>query len=105
MRVGRLTIIALLGLPLAGCSGVTLPPKPLPEWAMSPQAQATPRTRVKVARRVPARRTPDRTAAVSHVAPTTAQPANAPSDVKPFSPEWQAREDAFDNKLRRTMSI
>jgi hypothetical protein len=25
--------------------------------------------------------------------------------VTPFSTEWQAREDAFDNKVRRTMNI
>jgi hypothetical protein len=27
------------------------------------------------------------------------------TDVLPFTPEWQAREDAFDKRLRRTMNI
>jgi hypothetical protein len=27
------------------------------------------------------------------------------AEVKPFSPEWQARENAFDEKLRRRMNI
>jgi len=36
----------------------------------------------------------------SHVAP--AQPQG---ELLPFTPEWQAREDAFDNRLRRTMNI
>lgn len=92
-----IVIIALLAWPLAGCFGVTLPPKELPAWAMSPQADAASPARVRVTRRTPVRRAPDQTTSASYVAP--------PADVKPFSPEWQAREDAFDNKLRRTMNI
>lgn len=26
-------------------------------------------------------------------------------EVLPFTPAWQAREDAYDNKLRRSMRI
>jgi len=99
MRLDRIAGVALLGLPLAGCFGVTLPPKPLPDWAMSSQSVVSARS--NSARRVATRRTPDRTASVSSVAPTNA----ASSEVTPFSAEWQAREDAFDNKLRRTMNI
>lgn len=101
MRVTRVAIVALLGLPLAGCLGVTLPPKELPAWATSPQADAVAPTRVRAARSEPTQRAPNRTARVSYVAPRN----TPPTGVKPFSPEWQAREDAFDNKLRRTMNI
>ena len=84
----RIAIIALLGVPLAGCS-----PKPLPDWAVNRQA-----TPVESARIAVARRTPDRPAA--RVAPTGPQ-----TELLPFTPEWQAREDAFDQQLRRTMNI
>jgi hypothetical protein len=100
----RLVLIAAFGLPLAGCIGVTLPPKPLPEWAMSPQVEAAAPVRVRVARHVPVQRAPDRTAAVSYVTPSSAQPAQQ-AEVMPFSPEWHAREEAFDSKLRRSMNI
>jgi hypothetical protein len=109
----RTFIVAMVGLPLAGCLGVSMPPKELPDWAMNQQAEAGAPARIKVARMRPARsiaaeRAPDRTVAVSYVpaSSTSISPATAAqTDVKPFSPEWQAREDAFDNKLRRTMSI
>jgi hypothetical protein len=100
----RLILIAVLGLPLTGCLGVTLPPKPLPEWAMSRQAEAAAPARVRAARRAPAERSPDRTAAVSYVAPSSGQSAQQ-AEVMPFSPEWHAREEAFDSKLRRSMNI
>ena len=101
MRVMRIAVVPLLGLPLAGCFGITLPPKPLPDWAMNPQSDAIAATTSKPTRSVATRRAPGRTERVSYAAPTNA----SPSDVTPFSPEWQAREDAFDNKLRRTMNI
>ena len=101
MRVVRIAVVTLLGQPLAGCFGITLPPKPLPDWAMNPQSDAIASTTPKPTRSVAPRRTPGRTASVSYIVPTNA----SPSDVIPFSPEWQAREDAFDNKLRRTMNI
>jgi hypothetical protein len=41
---------------------------------------------------------------VSYVAPSSAQPAQQ-AEVMPFSPEWHAREEAFDSKLRRSMNI
>lgn len=106
MRGGvRIAVVAALGLPLAGCFGVTLPPKELPEWAMNPQAAeavSSPR-RSKAARRLT-----EQTATVSYVARGAREQstqAAKPADVKPFSPEWQAREDAADNRLRRSMSI
>lgn len=113
MCVTRLAMVALLGLPLAGCFALSVPPKPLPDWAMNSQAEPVTPARVRAARMKPVRSiaatdAPDRSAAVSFVAPASvpAAPAHTPqADVKPFSPEWQAREDAFDNKLRRTMDI
>jgi hypothetical protein len=101
MWLDRIAVVALLGLPLAGCFGVTLPPKPLPDWAMNPQPEVAASARTTPARNVATRRAPERTANVSYVAPKNA----ASSDVTPFSAEWQVREDAFDNKLRRTMNI
>lgn len=108
MRGVQIAVVAALGLPLAGCFGVTLPPKELPEWAMNPQAAETAPApaRTKAARRV--KGTPDQSATVSYVAGDTREQstqATRPADVKPFSAEWQAREDAADNRLRRSMSI
>lgn len=100
----RLILIAALGLPLAGCLGVTLPPKPLPEWAMNAQVEAIAPARMKVARRLPTQRVPDRTATMSYLALSSARPAQQ-AEVMPFSPEWHAREEAFDSKLRRSMNI
>lgn len=110
MRGVQIAVLAVLGLPLAGCFSVTLPPKELPEWAMNPQAaEAMPApARDKVARRMTPKRTPDQTATVSYVTGDTREQstrATRPADVKPFSAEWQAREDAADNRLRRSMSI
>lgn len=122
----RLPVVLALCVPLAGCFSVT-GPKSLPEWAMNPQQQeasvrpAKPR-QPAVAQRAP-RQTQtvvaDRTGAVG--LPTVVRPAglaNRPTivrtppgqqpplaDVIAFSPEWQAREDAADAKLRRSMHI
>ena len=88
-----MTIIALLGVPLAGCS-----PKPLPDWAVNRQFQPVSPAGIAGARTM-TREAPDR-GPPPHVTPTTPQ-----GEVLPFTPEWQAREDAFDNRLRRTMNI
>jgi len=85
----RIAIIALLGVPLAGCS-----PKPLPDWAVSQQVAPGVAARIIAAREAPDRGPP------SHVTPTRPQ-----GELLPFTPEWQAREDAFDQQLRRTMNI
>jgi hypothetical protein len=95
----RIAIIALLGFLPAGCG-----PKPLPEWAMRPQVEAVAPARV-AARLKPAEdaswRAQIRTAPGSQLT----APAAPESDILPFTPEWQAREDAFDERLRRTMNI
>jgi len=98
MRGIGFVVVMALSLPLAGCFSAMLPPKELPEWAMSPSPQRTEApapARVKTVHRI--RAAPDRTADISFVRPM--------ADVKPFSPEWQARENAFDEKLRRRMNI
>lgn len=59
MRAIRFAAVALLGLPLGGCFGVTLPSQPVPDWAMSPQVQyqepaaASPRKQRAVRRSTP----------------------------------------------------
>ena len=89
----RIVIIALLSLPLAGCG-----PKPLPDWAVSRHAAPIAAARTKGAR-VVERSAPDR-GPPSHVTPTRSE-----VELLPFTPEWQAREDEFDRRLRRTMNI
>jgi hypothetical protein len=81
-----------MALVLTGCG-----PKPLPEWAMSQHVGQVAVTRIAAAgiiERAPRRAPPSRV--------TLTHPQ---AEVLPFSPEWQAREDAFDNQIRRTMNI
>ncbi|TMJ04559.1 MAG: hypothetical protein E6G97_06295 [Alphaproteobacteria bacterium] len=78
---------------LAGCG-----PKPLPEWAMSGQVERVTIARSKTARIIETGLT-DRGPPPSR---TSIQPQ---AELLPFTPEWQAREEAFDNRLRRTMNI
>jgi hypothetical protein len=105
MRGTGLLLVVTLSLPLAGCLGVTIPPKPLPDWAMQPQAREMPSARERAAARkttriVVRRRAPEQSAAVSYVG----GPRSA-SETKPFSPEWAARENSLDDRLRRRMHI
>ena len=98
MRGVRFAVIAVLGLPLAGCLGVTMPPKELPEWAMQPQAADIAPARQRTVRWHPPgaaaqRAAPDQTAAATS------------SETMPFTPEWTARENAADDRLRRRMHI
>ena len=97
----RILVLALLGLPLAGCFGVTWPPPELPDWAMHPQAEAS-RPAGAAPRRMAARSTPGEAGVASRMStPGT----RVDDDILPFSTEWQAREDALDAHLRRTMNI
>jgi len=96
MRGVRYLIVVVLGLPLAGC--FALPPKELPPWAMvGPVAN----TYVQPSYTQRAPLAPQR----AHTAEVTHWPAPSAQEIKPFSPEWQAREDTLDNRLRRSMSI
>jgi hypothetical protein len=94
----RIAIIALLGFLPAGCG-----PKPLPEWAMRPQVEAGAPARTARLKPVrdPSWRAPRPTAPRSQLT----GPATPEAELLPFTPEWQAREDAFDARLRRTMNI
>jgi len=89
----RRVIIALLGLPLAACA-----PKPLPDWSVS---RTVPRVAAVRVQPVPALWPEGRDRGPpSHVTPTKPE-----AELLPFTPEWQAREDEFDKRLRRTMNI
>jgi hypothetical protein len=121
----RIVAVLVLSLPLAGCFGVNLvAPKTIPDWAMQPQADASDPA-AKPQRVATERRAPRvvREAAVDHTASTSDAPTYvAPAglsrsvvrkkptalsdgkDVTAYSPEWQAREDALDNQLKRSMN-
>jgi hypothetical protein len=101
MRGIGIAAAVVLSVPLAGCFNAMLPPKELPDWAMSQQVEATPSQRTRTARSTRVHRLPDKTAAGAYIAATNARSA----EVLPFSPEWQAREAAFDIKLKRSMNI
>jgi len=96
----RILVLALLCLPLAGCFGLTWPPPPLPDWAMQPQANAVTPVHGRVADRMPSRRAHK----AGDTSPTRSK-TKPDDDILPFTPEWQAREDAFDAQLRRSMNI
>ena len=110
MRTSRILMVSLLGLPLGGCFGVTLPPQALPDWAVSPQAQSdqtpgAPRKKQRIARqRVPRDLSASDTALVTG-GTTGAQPATRVIETKPFAPGWDAPEDQRDPSLRRTLNI
>jgi hypothetical protein len=97
----RIVLLVLLSVPLGGCFGVTWPPPPLPDWAMRPQAEPARPIRARVAHRGPRHRAVDRPGHTARVPPTS----GPNDDVLPFSAEWQAREQALDMHLRRTMNI
>ena len=119
----RVLMALVLCVPLAGCFSLT-GPKSLPEWAMNPQQQEAVATPAKPRRAVaqpslPQVHVADSSGAVVGV-PTNVRPAGLakrvtrtpasapaaePADVTAFSPEWQARENAADEKLRRSMNI
>jgi hypothetical protein len=115
MRTSRILMISLLALPLGGCLGVTLPPQPLPDWAMNPQAQydeqrtdQAPGARAKKKQRIVRQRLPgDLSAAETALLTggTGAQPAARATDTKPFAPGWDTPEADRDASLRRTLNI
>ncbi len=127
MRVAGTFSVLLLSLPLAGCFSLTnlAGTAPLPEWAMSPQSEFSEESRLPRRTAAPqkstqtANRRVQPTGRVTVGVPTLVRPAGLPkggetarhaeaghgSDVVAFSPAWQAREDAADEKLRRSMRI
>lgn len=109
MRISPL-LVSLLALPLGGCLGVTLPPQPLPEWAMSPQQQydepradQAPRTPAKKQRVV--RQHEPRTLTSAQNELLTGSAGTRAELPKPFAPGWDAREDERDASLRHTLNI
>lgn len=89
----RSVIIAILGVALTGCA-----PKELPDWAASGPVERVAFERGKAARAAERYR-PDR-------GPPGHPPLPSPDmEILPFTPEWQAREDEFDKRLRRSMHI
>jgi hypothetical protein len=112
MRIVRFAIVASLGLPLAGCFGVAMPEKPVPDWALSPQAQdqadttrSEPRKPRTARRTAPARYTDSERTLVTGEVSGTPQSSAPSSGPKPNSPEWLAQENARDAQLRRRMNI
>jgi hypothetical protein len=114
MRMSHMLVVSLLGLPLGGCLGVTLPPQPLPDWAMNPQAQyqeqradratGVPRKKQRIARQhVPGELSAAQSALL--IGESDAQPVARAVETKPFAPGWDAREDERDPSLRRTLNI
>jgi hypothetical protein len=99
----RILAIVTASIPLAGCFGVTLPPKELPAWAMSRQVEPTYTRQQKTSGRAHAKRAPGHAVAVSSAGAPYAAPIAA--EPLPFSSAWQAREEAFDRELRRSMNI
>ena len=113
----RVLVASALCLSLAGCFSLT-GPKPIPEWAMGPEAASVdepqPKARRKpVAYRVPAVRTTvdigtvvTQPAGLSRAALRAQTVVQAdPADPPPYTAEWQAREDAADDRLLRSMNI
>ncbi len=116
MRISPILLVSLLALPLGGCLGVTLPPQPLPDWAMSPQQQydepqadQAPRTPARKQRVVRQREPRALTSAQSELLTGStgdgARSAARAELPKPFAPGWDAREDERDPSLRHTLNI
>jgi len=104
MHVTRFAALALLALPLGGCLGVTIPSQPLPDWAVSPQAQSEePAAVAPVKHRAARRAAPAQEASSSMV--TGEVSATPQLSSKPFAPGWDVRESERDPSLRQTMTI
>jgi hypothetical protein len=82
-----------LGIALAGCA-----PKDLPDWAVIRPVEGAAFVRTQPQQTVQ-RQLPDQ-----GPAPYSISTAPEP-EILPFTPEWQAREDAHDRRLRRSMNI
>jgi hypothetical protein len=103
MYLTRLAVIALLVLPLGGCFGVRGALQPLPDWAMSPQAQyeeepaAAPPKHRTVRRAAPPQDVSSRSTLI------TGEVSATPS--KPSAQARSVRDDESDASLRQTMTI
>ena len=106
MHVTRFAAVALLALPLGGCFGVRGALEPLPDWAMSPQAQyeeepaAAPVKHRAVRRAAPPQEVSSRdTLITGEVSATPQASAKSSARARP------ARDDESDASLRQTMTI
>jgi hypothetical protein len=72
----RYLIVIALSMLLAGCFSLTAP-KPIPEWAMNPQAENVAEPQAKPRRSVAARRP------AVHVVEQTGTVSDAPTNVEP----------------------
>jgi len=101
---------------LAGCSGV-FGPKPIPEWAMHSQSAADTKAR-RYARRPafsqrrhewaqnPAMTARQTSILQGDIAGSIRVPGgDAAFDLKPFTPEWHAHEEAIEARLRQRIRI
>ena len=96
MRGFRLLAAVSLAVPLTGCYGFVVP-KPIPEWAERSGAEgaaATPRRLVRVPRD-----------AASGAAAMVRNDATPVPRFTTYGAEWQAWQDAEDNRLRRRLNI
>jgi hypothetical protein len=105
------TFLFVLTLPLAGCLGVTLPPKPVPDWAIQQQASdvpddpqpqtrraarhrapQVPREAAAPAADVPSTDTPVSLAPTPRIQPSGAQPASVARPVVKRKPTALPKE-------------
>lgn len=100
----RTIIIIVLAAPLGGCFGLVGAPKPIPEWAMAIPVEVRKEARRDEKRRAQARYPVEHTGSVPVSLGLTGARPLLPTPIA-FSPEWQAQQDAADEKLRRSMNI
>ena len=106
MRVTRFAAVALLALPLGGCFGVRGPLQPVPDWAMSPQAQYEEEPAAAPAKHRAARRaSPPQEVSSSSTLITGEVSATPQAASKPPAQARSVREDERDPSLRQTMTI
>src|SRR4051812_15737006 len=106
MHVIRFAVVALLALPLGGCFGVRGPLQPLPDWAMSPQAQYEEEPAAAPPRHRTVRRAaPPREVSLSSAMMTDEVSATPQASAKPSARARPTRDDESDASLRQTMTI
>jgi hypothetical protein len=106
MYVTRFAAVALLALPLGGCFGVRGPLQPVPDWAMSPQAQYEEEpAAAPVKHRTVRRASPPQEVSSSGTLITGEVSATPQASAKPSARARPARDDENDASLRQTMTI
>jgi hypothetical protein len=103
MHVTRFAAVALLALPLGGCFGVKGPLQPVPDWAMSPQAQYEEEPATPPKHHAARRAAPPREVSLDEAMVTGEVSATPQASAKPRA--RAARDDESDASLRQTMTI